>query len=98
LKLSATDVGGEGLTTKAEVQIKVIDVNDNPPTFLVTNRVFEVNSATPSKTPFAEMAAVDNDASPMNNRVIYLMEGGYGKFTLDQISGMLLRYHLFVYY
>uniref|UniRef100_A0A671V0F6 Cadherin 11, type 2, OB-cadherin (osteoblast) n=1 Tax=Sparus aurata TaxID=8175 RepID=A0A671V0F6_SPAAU len=51
ISVSATEIGGHHQDTKVRVNIKVKDVNDNPPEFATNNEVLMCESVAPGKVP-----------------------------------------------
>uniref|UniRef100_A0A8C6LIH7 Cadherin 11, type 2, OB-cadherin (osteoblast) n=1 Tax=Nothobranchius furzeri TaxID=105023 RepID=A0A8C6LIH7_NOTFU len=60
ISVSATEIGGHHQDTKVRVNIKVKDVNDNPPEFASDNEVFMCETVTPGKL-IQSVSAVDKD-------------------------------------
>lgn len=71
--------------------IKLLDVNDNTPTFQKNLYEFILTTDFRNFTIPAFMKAIDNDAEPPNNIVRYeIIHGNYqNKFALNEISGQL---------
>ncbi|XP_067676182.1 cadherin-related tumor suppressor-like [Haliotis asinina] len=87
LKLTATDQGGHGSSTSANISIMVDDINDNRPVF-VSNTTFNMNPSAMSSSKVGMVRARDADATAQNNRITYLLTGGgHGKFTIDSGTG-----------
>ncbi|XP_047458072.1 cadherin-11 [Mugil cephalus] len=60
ISVSATEIGGHHQDTKVRVNIKVKDVNDNPPEFATNNEVLMCENVTPGKL-IETVSAVDKD-------------------------------------
>ncbi|CAG00324.1 unnamed protein product, partial [Tetraodon nigroviridis] len=60
ISVSATEIGGHHQDTKVRVNIRVKDVNDNPPEFATNNEVLMCESAMPGKI-IETISAVDKD-------------------------------------
>ncbi len=91
LQVMATDQGGNGRSSRADVILTVTDANDNAPTFSAPSAFYSSAEASPGSV-LGHVAAVDNDLSRPNNHVIYVLErGGFGKFRVDLESGQCLR-------
>jgi hypothetical protein len=72
----------------AEVRIRVVDVNDNDPTFGQTCRPVEVPENAPANSFVHAVVAYDSDTTE-NGRISYTLSGGEGSFKLDSNSGKL---------
>ncbi|XP_067676185.1 protocadherin Fat 4-like [Haliotis asinina] len=87
LLLIATDDGGHGLQSSANLTITILDVNDNAPSFQHMYN-FSVPPDTPVGTVVGVVEAVDIDGFEGNSRITYLLtKGGVGKFFVDPVSG-----------
>ena len=83
----ATDQGGKGLSSEAQLIIKVKDKNDNAPEFDERYQ-FHLRGNVQVGTRVGKVRARDRDMDPSNNNVIYILKrGGYGKFTVDYETG-----------
>ncbi|KAK7901807.1 hypothetical protein WMY93_018576 [Mugilogobius chulae] len=60
ISVSATEIGGHHQDTKVRVNIKVKDVNDNPPEFATNNEVLMCDTVAPGKV-IETVSAVDKD-------------------------------------
>lgn len=60
ISVSATEIGGHHQDTKVRVNIKVKDVNDNPPEFANNNEVLMCENVAPGKV-IETLSAVDKD-------------------------------------
>ncbi|GLD69642.1 cadherin-11, partial [Lates japonicus] len=60
ISVSATEIGGHHQDTKVRVNIKVKDVNDNPPEFATNNEVLMCETVAPGKV-IETVSAVDKD-------------------------------------
>uniref|UniRef100_A0A669DTL3 Cadherin 11, type 2, OB-cadherin (osteoblast) n=1 Tax=Oreochromis niloticus TaxID=8128 RepID=A0A669DTL3_ORENI len=60
ISVSATEIGGHHQDTKVRVNIKVKDVNDNPPEFATNNEVLMCETVAPGKV-IETVTAVDKD-------------------------------------
>ncbi|XP_067852463.1 cadherin-related family member 2 [Heptranchias perlo] len=85
LIVTASDLGVPTLSTSVNVTIIVEDVNDNSPIF--TESVYNASVMEHTLGAFVTLVkASDNDATEINNRVIYSIEnGGTGTFLIRQI-------------
>uniref|UniRef100_A0A3B4FGL7 Cadherin 11 n=1 Tax=Pundamilia nyererei TaxID=303518 RepID=A0A3B4FGL7_9CICH len=64
ISVSATEIGGHHQDTKVRVNIKVKDVNDNPPEFATNNEVLMCETVAPGKVRLSvieTLSAVDKD-------------------------------------
>ena len=72
----------------AEVRVRVVDVNDNDPTFGQTCRPVEIPENAPENSFVHAVVAYDSDSGE-NGRISYTLSGGEGSFKLDPNSGKL---------
>ena len=87
LQVVATDRNDTGMSSFADVIIKVKDINDNTP-FFKSDSTFTVNQNARVGTKVGKVTAIDDDITETNNRVIYLLRsGGFGKFSIDFETG-----------
>lgn len=70
LNITASDNGNPKLSTTIIFQIKVLDANDNPPTFPTTAIVRQIREGIPINTPIVTIVAEDPD-SGINGQVSY---------------------------
>ena len=88
-QVRATDHAGVGLSSTATLLIEVQDINDNAPVFedrpsIILDRRVKIDDVV------GDVKATDGDVTPPNNDVIYLLRrGGYGKFSVDYLTGTL---------
>uniref|UniRef100_A0A669DGA2 Cadherin 11, type 2, OB-cadherin (osteoblast) n=1 Tax=Oreochromis niloticus TaxID=8128 RepID=A0A669DGA2_ORENI len=68
ISVSATEIGGHHQDTKVRVNIKVKDVNDNPPEFATNNEVLMCETVAPGKVRLS---------------VIYVLRKGFSRLTQD---------------
>ncbi|XP_028144582.2 cadherin-86C [Diabrotica virgifera virgifera] len=90
LKVEAADDNGEGLKANSTVEIKLVDINDNPPIF--EKEVYEF-ILKPDRTGFTSPAfikATDKDISPPNNEIHYEIINLPENLYIDEASGELL--------
>uniref|UniRef100_A0A671UVR2 Cadherin 11, type 2, OB-cadherin (osteoblast) n=1 Tax=Sparus aurata TaxID=8175 RepID=A0A671UVR2_SPAAU len=74
ISVSATEIGGHHQDTKVRVNIKVKDVNDNPPEFATNNEVLMCESVAPGKVPFLSFHRTAS---------IYVLRKGFSRLTQD---------------
>lgn len=91
LYVEARDNDGTGNRAQVPLIIKLIDVNDEIPTFEKDLYEFILSSDSQSFTTPAIIHAVDRDATAPNNEVRYeIINGNYdNNFALDRITGEL---------
>ncbi|NXM29909.1 CELR3 protein, partial [Oxyruncus cristatus] len=79
----------DGNTTDyATVFVKVLDVNDNSPTFGATSTAVNIPENAPPGTAVTRVSATDEDDG-FNGLVVYTLKGGEGKMDIDT-SGLIL--------
>uniref|UniRef100_A0AAX7TB22 Cadherin domain-containing protein n=1 Tax=Astatotilapia calliptera TaxID=8154 RepID=A0AAX7TB22_ASTCA len=71
ISVSATEIGGHHQDTKVRVNIKVKDVNDNPPEFATNNEVLMCETVAPGKVRLSVTAS------------IYVLRKGFSRLTQD---------------
>ena len=88
LTILATDAGFPVQTGVTTVDVEVIDVNDNSPTFTQSQYVTSVSAFAPNGTQIATVRATDKD-SGSNGRVSYSLTSGNskGNFAINSSSG-----------
>lgn len=95
LKIRATDGGGKGdtpsLFSDAIVRITVDDINDNAPTFSLSDYNVRIREDVPKGTVVAIVTATDLDSGPGGEVLYTLGEGGDGDgaFKIDKFSGTI---------
>ncbi|XP_054269612.1 cadherin-23-like [Macrosteles quadrilineatus] len=76
-------------TATAAILVKVQDVEDQPPEFVVVSPVTRVSEDAPVGTSVLQVRAVDGDRG-VNNRILYsITRGGEGVFDIDAHSGLV---------
>ncbi|KAM8768033.1 protocadherin Fat 3a isoform 4-T4 [Acanthopagrus schlegelii] len=89
LVAQATDGGGRGC--RAEVQLTVTDVNDNPPIFTQSQYTASVYEDTATKALLTRIQAIDPDEAGPGRMVIYsLADSAGGSFSIDKSSGIVV--------
>ncbi|XP_046738187.1 protein dachsous [Diprion similis] len=88
LTIIATDQGNPQLTGTAALSIRVIDVNDNQPTFPEPHDIF-VSEGTEVGSLLTTLTANDVDSSPA---LVYQFDNntGPGPFSIDRYSGKVI--------
>ncbi|KAJ2950154.1 hypothetical protein O0L34_g11506 [Tuta absoluta] len=89
--VEARDNDGVGLRVTVPLNIKLLDVNDNPPEFERSLYEFVLSPSLSNFTSAAFVKAVDKDAEPPNNVVRYeIVQGNNdGKFAINEETGEL---------
>ena len=89
LTLKAEDSGSPPRTSKASLTVTVEDVNDNEPYFVSSDLdTLSLSENTPVGTTVLTVTARDDDIG-LNGKVEYTLEGGEGKFDVNQNTGEL---------
>ncbi|XP_061923836.1 protocadherin Fat 3a isoform X3 [Entelurus aequoreus] len=89
LVAQATDGGGRWC--RAEVQVEVTDVNDNPPIFTLQQYTASVYEDTATKAPLTRIQAIDPDEAGPGRTVVYsLADSAEGSFSIDKTSGIII--------
>ena len=86
LKITARDI--DGLVSTANLAVVVDDVNDNKPTFNVSQPIVTVNESSPIGYNVMQVTAYDKDYGP-NGELSYTMQGGDEKFIYNHTTGGL---------
>ncbi|XP_076590808.1 protocadherin Fat 3-like isoform X6 [Chaetodon auriga] len=89
LVAQATDGGGRWC--RAEIQLVVTDVNDNPPIFTLSQYTTSVYEGTATKALLTRIQAIDPDEAGPGRMVIYsLADSAGGSFSIDKSSGIVV--------
>ncbi|XP_029965051.1 protocadherin Fat 3 isoform X5 [Salarias fasciatus] len=89
LVAQATDGGGRWC--RAEVQLAVTDVNDNPPIFTLPQYTASVYEDTATKALLTRIQAIDPDEAGPGRVVVYsLADSAGGFFSIDKSSGIVV--------
>ncbi|XP_069022574.1 protocadherin Fat 3a isoform X8 [Embiotoca jacksoni] len=89
LVAQATDGGGRWC--RAEVQLVVTDVNDNPPIFSLSLYTASVYEDTITKALLTRIQAIDPDEAGPGRMVLYsLADSAGGFFSIDESSGIVV--------
>uniref|UniRef100_A0A4W6CNL5 FAT atypical cadherin 3a n=1 Tax=Lates calcarifer TaxID=8187 RepID=A0A4W6CNL5_LATCA len=88
LVAQATDGGGRWC--RAEVQLAVTDVNDNPPIFTQSQYTASVYEDTATKALLTRIQAIDPDEGPGRMVVYSLADSAGGSFSIDKSSGIVV--------
>ncbi|CAN9511186.1 unnamed protein product [Ophioblennius macclurei] len=85
----ATDGGGRWC--RAEVQLAVTDVNDNPPIFTLPQYTASVYEDTATKALLTRIQAIDPDEAGPGRVVVYsLADSAGGFFSIDKSNGIVV--------
>ncbi|XP_056297999.1 protocadherin Fat 3a isoform X3 [Pseudoliparis swirei] len=88
LVAQATDGGGRWC--RAELQLAVTDVNDNPPIFTLSHYTASVYEDTATKALLTRIQAIDPDEGPGRMVVYSLADSARGSFSIDKSSGIVV--------
>ncbi|KAJ8730632.1 hypothetical protein PYW08_002045 [Mythimna loreyi] len=91
LRVLAVDRANQGRvnTGTAAILIKVQDVEDQPPEFVVASPVTRISEDAPIGTSVLQVRAIDGDRG-INNRISYsIIAGGEEHFDIDSSSGIV---------
>uniref|UniRef100_A0A671VQ47 FAT atypical cadherin 3 n=1 Tax=Sparus aurata TaxID=8175 RepID=A0A671VQ47_SPAAU len=89
-KLIAQATDGGGLFCRSDISLKVLDVNDNAPSFSSTHYLASVYENAAPKALLTRLQASDPDEG-LNRTVVYsLADSVGGFFSIDPISGMVI--------
>ncbi|CAH1646513.1 unnamed protein product [Spodoptera littoralis] len=91
LRVLAVDRANQGRinTGTAAILIKVQDVEDQPPEFVVASPVTRISEDAPIGTSVLQVRAIDGDRG-INNRISYsIISGGEEHFDIDSSSGVV---------
>ncbi|KAF1378536.1 hypothetical protein PFLUV_G00191580 [Perca fluviatilis] len=89
-KLIAQATDGGGLFCRSDISLKVLDVNDNAPSFSSSHYLANVYENAAPKALLTRLQASDPDEG-FNRTVVYsLVDSVNGLFSIDPISGMVI--------
>ncbi|KAL0831494.1 hypothetical protein ABMA28_002291 [Loxostege sticticalis] len=91
LRVLAVDRANQGRvnTGTAAILVKVQDVEDQPPEFVVASPVTRIGEDAPIGTSVLQVRAIDGDRG-INNRISYsIISGGEEHFDIDSSSGVV---------
>ncbi|XP_038549254.1 protocadherin Fat 3a isoform X3 [Micropterus salmoides] len=89
-RLFAQATDGGGRWCRAEVQLVVTDVNDNPPIFTLSQYTASVYEDTATKALLTRIQAIDPDEG-LGRMVVYtLADSAGGSFSIDKSSGIVV--------
>ncbi|XP_017287650.1 protocadherin Fat 3a isoform X2 [Kryptolebias marmoratus] len=85
---------GGGRWCRAEVHLAVTDVNDNPPTFIMSQYTASVYEDTAVKALLTRIQAIDPDEAGPGRTVVYSLADSAGRFfSIDEVSGIVVLEH-----
>ena len=89
LIIGAIDNGSPPQTGTTQVLIKLIDINDNPPSLDIFNRRGTLKENSPEKTLVAKLQPIDEDLAPNAGPFHFHLVGGKHQnfFEIDELSG-----------
>uniref|UniRef100_A0A3B5QW62 FAT atypical cadherin 3 n=1 Tax=Xiphophorus maculatus TaxID=8083 RepID=A0A3B5QW62_XIPMA len=89
-KLIAQATDGGGLFCRSDISLKVLDVNDNAPSFSTTHYLASVYENTSPKALLTRLQASDPDEG-LNRTVVYsLVDSFDGIFSIDPVTGIVI--------
>uniref|UniRef100_A0A3Q2ZLK4 FAT atypical cadherin 3b n=1 Tax=Kryptolebias marmoratus TaxID=37003 RepID=A0A3Q2ZLK4_KRYMA len=89
-KLIAQATDGGGLFCRSDISLKVLDVNDNAPSFSSTHYLASVYENAAPKALLTRLQADDPDED-LNRTVVYsLVESFDGLFSIDPVTGIVI--------
>ncbi|XP_067464274.1 protocadherin Fat 3 [Thunnus thynnus] len=89
-KLIAQATDGGGLFCRSDISLKVLDVNDNAPSFSSTHYLASVYENAAPNALLTRLQASDPDEG-LNRTVVYsLVDSVNGFFSIDPVSGMVI--------
>ncbi|KAM9801014.1 protocadherin Fat 3a [Neosynchiropus ocellatus] len=90
-RLVAKATDGGGLWCSAEVHLRVMDVNDNPPHFTLPQYTVCVYEDTAPTALLTRIQAIDPDGAGPGRTVVYsLADSAGGVFSIDQATGIVM--------
>ncbi|XP_013175482.1 PREDICTED: cadherin-23 [Papilio xuthus] len=95
LRVLAVDRANQGRinTGTAAILVKVQDVEDQPPEFIVASPVTRISEDAPIGTSVLQVRAIDGDRG-INNRISYsIVSGGEEHFDIDGTSGIIYTFN-----
>uniref|UniRef100_A0A3B3XCQ2 FAT atypical cadherin 3b n=1 Tax=Poecilia mexicana TaxID=48701 RepID=A0A3B3XCQ2_9TELE len=89
-KLIAQATDGGGLFCRSDISLKVLDVNDNAPSFSTTHYLASVYENASPKALLTRLQASDPDEG-LNRTVVYsLVDSFDGIFSIDPVTGIVI--------
>uniref|UniRef100_A0A4W4F290 Protocadherin-16 n=1 Tax=Electrophorus electricus TaxID=8005 RepID=A0A4W4F290_ELEEL len=90
LSVEARDLGTPALSSSVTLDITVLDLNDNSPTFASSSYAVEVAEDAPEGSFILEVTATDRDEGPNGQVLYFLSRESRGMFTVDQHAGRII--------
>ncbi|XP_018105995.1 protocadherin-16 [Xenopus laevis] len=89
LVVSVSDGGNPPLSATAMVNINVLDLNDNTPTFGTSEFSAEIPEEAPVGSLVLHLSALDPDDGPNGQTTYHLSNGTQGAFHIDPLTGRI---------
>ncbi|KAK2717587.1 hypothetical protein QYM36_006383, partial [Artemia franciscana] len=89
LQVRANDLGEPQLSSVADVDIYVEDLNDNSPVFARDGYAVSIAEDIPEGSSIIQVKATDQDGCEPNNVVIYRLQNFLDKFTISPSTGVI---------
>lgn len=90
LEVIAQDNGSPSLTSTATIEVAVLDINDNSPTFSSSSYVIDISEDAAIGSLVVEVTASDADEGK-NGQILYILsKEARGAFTIDADTGRIL--------
>ncbi|NXT05347.1 PCD23 protein, partial [Prunella fulvescens] len=87
---SCHDLGSPSRSSTAQLSLTVLDENDHSPLFAKTQYQISVTEDLEEGSPILDLSASDEDAG-LNGEVMYsLIDGTYGAFAIDSVTGSII--------
>ncbi|XP_055792755.1 protocadherin-16-like [Salvelinus fontinalis] len=89
LQVVALDRGSPALSSTATVEVRVLDVNDNSPSFSSSSYTVDVSEDAAQGTTVLEVTATDADEGENGKVLYFLSQEARGAFTVDENTGRI---------
>ncbi|XP_028977046.2 protocadherin Fat 3 [Esox lucius] len=89
-KLVAQATDGGGRFCRSEVSVTLLDVNDNPPSFVLSQYLAQVYEDAAPKALLTRIQAKDPDEGTNRTVVYSLVDSAGGVFSIDPVSGVVV--------
>ncbi|XP_030007933.1 protocadherin Fat 4 [Sphaeramia orbicularis] len=96
-QITATDGGWASKSGLSNVTVVVVDVNDNPPVFLVPEYIISLPENSEIGTNVLDVKAADADSGPYAQISYSLTAGHVDKFVIDSRNGTITTLEIFDY-
>ncbi|XP_076832352.1 protocadherin-16 [Brachyhypopomus gauderio] len=90
LSVEARDLGIPALSSSVTLDITVLDLNDNSPTFTSSSYTVEIAEDAPEGSFILEVTATDMDEGSNGQVLYFLSQESRGMFTVDQHAGRII--------